>query len=324
MKLLRPVEIPKPNVYPLVLIRLPSDVKKVENKVPNEVIPDSGKAQVHHQLPEEVWLNIFKYLSTRDKSAISLTCKSFNRFACSRQLWRVIDLSNLSSFSSGTLRWLLRRAPESIVLPCCINYRSLVWLLSRSPMLRKLTIHGASWSAISAVNTQQAPLIKSLDLSWSSMNDASVEELVSSPTGHIRPGIKILNSRLSKLTELILNGSDITDLSLCQISKLPELKYLSIQACVQITADGLEQFNDEECLAPLSDKLNIRDCCSLKPKALEVLLTLIETKSPKALILSETNNITIDDFESFLQSQSDEIKSTIEQKVTFHRLKPVY
>jgi len=52
---IRPVEIPKPKVYPLVLIRLPSDVKKVEHKVPNEVMPQTGQAEIHHNLPEEVW-----------------------------------------------------------------------------------------------------------------------------------------------------------------------------------------------------------------------------------------------------------------------------
>lgn len=51
----RPVEMPKPKVYPLVLIRLPSDVKKVEHKLPNEVIPQTGQAEIHHNLPEEVW-----------------------------------------------------------------------------------------------------------------------------------------------------------------------------------------------------------------------------------------------------------------------------
>ena len=151
-------------------------------------------------------------------------------------------------------------------------------------------------------------MLKALDLSWSTINDSTVEELVSSPTGHIRPGIKILNSRLFKLTELTLNGSDITDLSISQLSKLPELKSLSIQgkcygawshilplkysACVHITENGLQQFNDEECLAPLNDKLNIRDCCSLKPSVLPILTNFIKLKSPQSLILSETRNIT--------------------------------
>ena len=114
-----------------------------------------GEKELHHALPEEVWLNIFKFLSTRDKCRIGSVCKTFNRFVSSRQLWRQVDLSHLPSLSAGTLRWLLRRAPESITLPSCVNYRSLVWLLSRSPMLRKLQIHGASWNAVSAVNTQQ-------------------------------------------------------------------------------------------------------------------------------------------------------------------------
>jgi len=50
--------MPKPKVYPLVLIRLPSDVKKVEHKIPNEVMPQTGQAEIHHNLPEEVWEGI--------------------------------------------------------------------------------------------------------------------------------------------------------------------------------------------------------------------------------------------------------------------------
>ena len=30
-------------------------MKKVEHKVPNEVIPQTGKPEIHHNLPEEVW-----------------------------------------------------------------------------------------------------------------------------------------------------------------------------------------------------------------------------------------------------------------------------
>ena len=100
--------------------------------------------------------NVFKFLSTRDKCRVAGTCRAFNRFACSRTLWRKVDICHLTSFPPGALRWLLRRAPESLVLPPCVNYRSLVWLLSRSPTLRKLKIQGASWSAVAAINTQQA------------------------------------------------------------------------------------------------------------------------------------------------------------------------
>ena len=165
---IRAVEIPRPKVHPLVLIRLPSDVESVKHKIPRSVEPDNGKtvvfyilisflgeSEIHHGLPEEVWLNIFKFLSTRDKCRVGSTCRTFNRFVCSRQLWRQVNLCHLPSLSAGTLRWLLRRAPESLTLPTCVSYRSLVWLLSRSPMLRKLQIHGASWNAVSAINTQQ-------------------------------------------------------------------------------------------------------------------------------------------------------------------------
>ena len=71
-----------------------------------------------------------------------------------------------------------------------------------------------------------------------------------------------------------------------------DMGYPSFSACVHITENGLQQFNDEECLAPLNDKLNIRDCCSLKPPVLPILTDFIKIKSPQSLILSETRNIT--------------------------------
>ena len=61
------------------------------------------------------------------------------------------------------------------------------------------------------------------------MSDASIEEMTSSPTGHIRPGIKILHSRLCKLQELVISGADITDVSLAHLSKLPELRVLVLK-----------------------------------------------------------------------------------------------
>ena len=91
---------------------------------------------------------------------------------CSRHLWRSVDLSHLDSVTPGTLKWLLRRAPESLKLPNDTSYRQMVWLLSRSPMLRKLTMKGASWSTVSAINTGQAPPLRSLNLAWSDISDS--------------------------------------------------------------------------------------------------------------------------------------------------------
>ena len=147
---------------------------------------------------------------------------------CSRHLWRSVDLSHLDSLTPGTLKWLLRRAPESLALPNNTSYRQMVWLLSRSPMLRKLTLKGASWSAVSAINTGQAPPLRSLNLAWSVITDSAIEEMTSCPTGHLRPGVPVPHSRLLRLQELIIDGADITDVSLLHISKLPELRTLSI------------------------------------------------------------------------------------------------
>ena len=149
------------------------------------------------------------------------------------------------------------------------------------------------------------------------MSDASIEEMTSSPTGHIRPGIKIVHSRLCKLQELIISGADITDISLRHLSKLPELRILVLQgtfwsknlylvisflyilnnwskilACVQITSQGVSVFASDECLAPLNDKLSLRDCCSLKDDIVKVIKDLILEKNTATIVLSETRFIT--------------------------------
>ena len=118
-------------------------------------------------------------------------------------------------------------------------------------MLRKLTLKAASWSAISAINTGQAPPLvgikikvfsaiknkvflifipkkRSLNLAWSDISDCAIEEMTSCPTGHLRPGIPVPHSRLMRVQELIIDGANITDVSLLHISKLPELRSLSI------------------------------------------------------------------------------------------------
>ena len=60
----RAIQLPRPKVYPLVLIRLPSDVKRAEASIPTEVPVEHGEPELHHQLPEEIWgfvylLNVF-------------------------------------------------------------------------------------------------------------------------------------------------------------------------------------------------------------------------------------------------------------------------
>ena len=139
------------------------------------------------------------------------------------------------------------------------------------------------------------------------MSDASIEEMTSSPTGHIRPGIKILHSRLCKLQELVISGADITDVSLAHLSKLPELRVLVLKgefdvkkltntwytqtACVQITSQGVSVFANDECLAPLNDELSLRDCCSLKEDIVHVIRDLIVEKNTTSIVLSETRFI---------------------------------
>ena len=60
---------------------------------------------------------------------------------------------------------------------------------------------------------------------------------------------------------------------------------------MQITEDGIRTFTDEECLAPLSDTLDITDCCSLKKPVFHTLLNIIAIKLTVSILISETREI---------------------------------
>ena len=72
------------------------------------------------------------------------------------------------------------------------------------------------------------------------------------------------HSRLMKLQELILDGADISDDAMFHLSKLPELRSLSLMACVRLTADGLGKLVSEASQGPLDGSLNLSNCSGLQ------------------------------------------------------------
>lgn len=287
------IEIPKAKVMPSVMVILPSEAKKIKASV--KVIPDRKKSRCH-QFPEEIWAKVFSSLCTRDRSKVAMTCKAFHRYVTARSLWRHVDFSHLYSLTPLSLKWLLRRAPESVSLPLSSSYRQTAWLLSRSPMMRKLTLKGASWSAISAINTGQAPPLRSLDLSWSVVTDSAIEEMTSCPTGNLRLGMPPPQSRLMRLQELVIDGADITNDALSHLSKLPELRSLSLVACVKITTEGITSFLSDTAQAPLDGSLNLADCCGLLVTVLPLLGELVQ-RGTMEIKLTESRNLSLGEYE---------------------------
>jgi hypothetical protein len=151
------IDIPTAKVLPSVMVILPSEAQKLK-PLHLKVLGDkksSAANKTSHNFPEVIWGKIFSTLCTRDRAKVAQTCKAFHRYVTARSLWRHVDFSHLDSLTPSSLKWLLRRAPESVSLPRCSSYRQTAFLLSRSPMMRKLILRGASWSAISAINTGQ-------------------------------------------------------------------------------------------------------------------------------------------------------------------------
>ena len=67
-----------------------------------------------------------------------------------------------------------------------------------------------------------------------------------------------------KLQELVIDGADISDDAIFHLSKLPELRSLSMMACVRLTAEGLAKLVSEACQGPLDGDLNLLNCCGLQ------------------------------------------------------------
>ncbi len=121
------------------------------------------------------------------------------------------------------------------------------------------------------------------------------------------------HSRLMKLQELILDGADISDDAIFHLSKLPELRSLSMMACVRLTAEGLAKLVSDACQGPLDGNLNLLNCCGLQGNHMlstsfyktfilaDVMPVLREfiSKGTKTIMLSETRNLPATEYDEF-------------------------
>lgn len=195
---------------------------------------------VSHALDHEIWLLVFKYLSSLDLCACMRVCRTWNRWCIDRRLWAFINLSR-RRITRDVLVGVVRRQPSHLDLSWTnISRKQLEWLAARLPQLKHLSLAGNSWAALCALCSSLCPLLYTLNLKWvSGIRDACMKDLISPPTDH-RPGVDDSVSRLHRCTTLELAGSDISDVTLMVMTQyMPKLCCLDLSYCTKISDAGL-------------------------------------------------------------------------------------
>ncbi|XP_052009027.1 uncharacterized protein im:7136021 [Xyrauchen texanus] len=70
------------------------------------------------QLPEEIWMDVFGFLSSRDKLSVRSSCKAFKRLIDHWSLWKnnVVVLKKIGAYDAHFWRTLGKRKTKSIVM----------------------------------------------------------------------------------------------------------------------------------------------------------------------------------------------------------------
>ena len=191
-------------------------------------------------LERDVLFPTLRFLTRNEVLVCSRVCKAWNSWTSDPSLWTSLSASG-KAVTPPVLVSIVRRQPLDLDLSWTrISKRQLAWLLPRVPQLRSLSLSGCSAAAAVALASCQAPLIKSLDLSWvDALDDELMHELMSPPLDQ-RPGLAELKTRLRLLQELNLAGADVTDDTLSLLAQhLPHLLRVDLSNCSRITDKGI-------------------------------------------------------------------------------------
>ncbi|KAK3085173.1 hypothetical protein FSP39_025494 [Pinctada imbricata] len=216
-----------------------------------------------HPLKRKHWTKIFSYLSYPDLARCLSVSKAFNRWAMNHELWSVIDLSRRRIIQVHLIG-MVKRQPKTLHLNAVVmTQNQLSWLLARLPQLKNLSLASCSWATVSALCFSACPLLHDLNLSWSlGLNETCFKDLVSPPSD-LRPGMREV-SRLHKLKQLRIAGTDIEDASLGHIAQyLTSLEKLDISFCQRISDRGIQLLIDSNNGA-LSNTLKTLDISGLR------------------------------------------------------------
>lgn len=141
-------------------------------------------------LPEEVWMEVFKYLSKSDKMNVRSCCRCFKRLVDHRSLWK----------------------DENIVLRKVRFYKPSFWKVLRSRMLTTVFVDDANEKEWQTIVTS-LPLIRSVTVQLLRVN-TDVLTILSS--------LKDLKTLVIRI--LCPNPSDLTK----SLALLPQLEHLSV------------------------------------------------------------------------------------------------
>lgn len=113
------------------------------------------------------------------------------------------------------LKGVVRRQPSKLILNWTkLSKQQLLWIISRLPQLKELSLQGSSWNTVCALKTCFCPSLAGLDLGYvDHLLDSAVREVLAPPIDS-RPGLTDSKSRLRNLKYLSLAGAHLSDVSL--------------------------------------------------------------------------------------------------------------
>ncbi|XP_013385202.1 F-box/LRR-repeat protein 12 [Lingula anatina] len=189
-------------------------------------------------LPENIVVEIFHYLSTKDLCRIARVCSQWRRIANDKTLWKHVDLSDYKINLPNM--WKLMRAHFSEAV-LTVKMRG---FLDSGPKKKKPSFSEAALKDM----RERCPNVRELHIILSNLEDVNLKR---SP---LPSSLTLLNlskcifpaewypeivSQLPKLTHLILQGCKVNNTHLKEICKAKTLKSLDLHGCYRINDDGI-------------------------------------------------------------------------------------
>ncbi|XP_033627389.1 lysine-specific demethylase 2B-like isoform X1 [Asterias rubens] len=261
-------EEPKDRVDTILMEKRPASVKPkfIIRPLPGNQPPKYCPMidGTNHKVERSIWLHMFRFLGHGDLCRCLCVCKTWNRWCYDASLWHTINLTQVP-LNKYVMVGVVRRQPVCVDLSGCnITKLQLAWLIVRIPALRELYLARTPLQAVAALCSANCPQLLVLDLQWVCLKDSHLATLLS-PIREHRPGLLDDCTKLHKLRELRLAGSDITDASMeLLVEQTPYLVKLDLSYCGNITNHGLCALLIEESpLVHSLTELNVSGCHQL-------------------------------------------------------------
>lgn len=121
----------------------------------------------------------------------------------------------LRTITPEILKGVVRRQPATLILNWTkLSKQQLIWMISRLPQLKEISLEGNPWSTASALKTCFCPALSTLNLGYvDHLSDAALREILAPPIDS-RPGLTDSKSRLRFLKCLSVAGAPLSDVSL--------------------------------------------------------------------------------------------------------------